>query len=260
MASDRYRHTRRRLTLLFALIALAVVIWALTDRSASRTAAGDPEVRIAGMPSGEASDEPPGEVEASFRYRILIDAGHGGHDPGAEGASGAYEKDFTLGVAMKVAELLGQNPEYDVQMTRTDDTFIELEDRAEEANALGADAFVSIHGNTYEEDPDVSGTETYYDEERFRPLADIVHAKLIEALGFRDRGVKLGDWVVLTDSHVPAILLELGFMTNPSEEAKMLTEATQDKAAQAIADGLEQYFAERDGAQGDGAPPPDAGS
>ncbi|MFB0846493.1 N-acetylmuramoyl-L-alanine amidase family protein [Paenibacillus oleatilyticus] len=93
----------------------------------------------------------------------MIDPGHGGKDHGATGASGSFEKDFTLKLAHKVEEMAKQEPRIQVYMTRTDDRFISSVDRERPkfANDLGADLFISIYGNTYE-DPGVSGMETYY--------------------------------------------------------------------------------------------------
>jgi len=83
-------------------------------------------------------------------YKVVIDAGHGGEDVGATGASGQYEKNFTLSVAKKVSKLLEQNPHIQVYMTRSDDSFISQESRHRPiyANDLNADLFLSIHANT----------------------------------------------------------------------------------------------------------------
>ncbi|RJE88442.1 N-acetylmuramoyl-L-alanine amidase [Paenibacillus sp. 1011MAR3C5] len=174
-------------------------------------------------------------------YTIVIDAGHGGKDPGANGASGAEEKDYTLALAKKVYALLQQDPKFDPYMTRDDDIFLELDERSAYSNELEADAFLSIHGNTYT-DPGISGTETYYDSLISIPLANAIHSKLIDATGFPDRGVKQEQWRVLVGSERPSVLLEVGFMTNPQEEAKMLEDDWQDRVAQSIVDGLKQYF------------------
>ncbi|WP_245585984.1 N-acetylmuramoyl-L-alanine amidase family protein [Paenibacillus pinihumi] len=175
------------------------------------------------------------------RHIIVIDAGHGGKDPGAEGVSGKYERAYTLSLTMKIAALLDQEPMFEPHMTRTDDTFIGLTDRARMANELHADAFISVHGNTFP-DPDIAGTESYYYADDSIRLANTIHQQLIQAAGFKDRGVKMEGWWVLKKSEVPAILLEIGFLTNRDEEAAMLSDAHQSKVAQAIVDGLKQYF------------------
>lgn len=177
-------------------------------------------------------------------FTIVIDAGHGGKDPGANGASGREEKEYTLSLAQKVYALLEQDPKYDAYMTRSDDTFLGLDERSALSNELEADAFLSIHGNTYT-DPSISGTETYYDSLISIPLANAIHDKLIGASGFPDRGVRQEQWRVLVGSERPAVLLEIGFMTNPQEEADMLDEAWQERVAQSIVDGLNDYFADK---------------
>ncbi|MGP0586160.1 N-acetylmuramoyl-L-alanine amidase family protein [Paenibacillus timonensis] len=178
------------------------------------------------------------------KYRIVIDPGHGGKDPGANSVSGREEKEFTLALARKVVDLLQQDPTFEPYLTRTSDEFIELEDRSKVANELHADALISLHGNTYEGPENVSGTETYYyaEGDGSRELAENIHQHLIEALDFRDRGVRQEEWKVLRTSEVPAVLAEIGFLTNAGNESVLLSEAGQDKAAQAIVEALKDYF------------------
>jgi len=176
----------------------------------------------------------------------VIDAGHGGKDPGADGASGNRERAFTLALSTKVFDLLQQEPMFEAYMTRTDDTFVGLKERAQIANDLEADAFVSIHGNTFI-DPDVSGTETYYYADESLLFASEVHKQLAKATGFKDRGVKKEGWEVLKNSNKLAILLEIGFLTNPSDETNMLSEMHQNRTAQAIVRGIKKYFVDREG-------------
>ncbi|MCC3373659.1 N-acetylmuramoyl-L-alanine amidase [Cohnella sp. REN36] len=239
---NRSRIRSRRLLFLLAAVALVALIWSFSNRVLPTTSASESRALL---PGGSA-DRPDGSAlpaTGTGRYKIVVDAGHGGFDPGAEGASGDEEKDFTLNLATKVADLLRREPElFEVHMTRTDDTYIELEDRSGMANAIDADAFISIHGNTFVEDPKVSGTESYYYDSGSQALAQAIHGPLLEALGFRDRGVKKEGWKVLTTSQVPATLLEIGFLTNPAEEAKLLEPKTQDQAAQAIVNGLKQFL------------------
>ncbi|GGH30910.1 hypothetical protein GCM10008013_34300 [Paenibacillus segetis] len=183
--------------------------------------------------------------KVSQRYKIVIDAGHGGKDPGAEGVSGNREQAYTLELSMKVVDLLQKEPMFEAYMTRTDNTFVGLEDRAQIANDLDADAFVSIHGNTYT-DPDVSGTETYYYADESLPFAREVHEQLAETTGFKDRGVKKEGWKVLTNSNNLAVLLEVGFLTNRSDETNMLSDMHQNRTAGAIVKGIKKYFVDRE--------------
>ncbi|GIP03327.1 hypothetical protein J28TS4_17340 [Paenibacillus lautus] len=176
--------------------------------------------------------------QAGTPYKIVIDPGHGGKDHGATGASGKFEKDFTLQVARKVEELAKQEQLIEVYLTRSDDRFMSSVDRErpEIANQLGADLFISIHGNTYE-DPGVSGTETYYYEDS-QFLAEIMQKHVVQTSGFRDRGVKKEDFFVLKDTNMPAALIEMGYLTNPQEENEMLTEDFQYRVASSILDGM----------------------
>ncbi|MCT1401279.1 N-acetylmuramoyl-L-alanine amidase [Paenibacillus sp. p3-SID867] len=181
------------------------------------------------------------EYQSETPYQVVIDSGHGGKDNGATGASGSFEKDFTLQLALKVEELAKQEPGIEVVLTRSEDRFISSIDRErpEIANRLGADLFISIHGNTYE-DASVSGTETYYYHENSRFLAEIMQKHMVQTSGFRDRGVKKEDFFVLKDSNMPAALIEMGYLTNPQEENEMLTEDYQYRMASSILDGIKE--------------------
>lgn len=238
MKSSKRQVQRRQALYLTALVALMGLVWSMYEWSTSISANPAPSRAQSGEPRNDSATLP----DSSPRFKIVIDPGHGGKDPGAEGASGKREHLYTLSLATKVFDLLREEPQFEPYMTRTDDTFIELGDRAKLANDLGADAFVSIHGNTYTE-PNVSGTESYYYDDDSKPLADEVHKQLAKTSGFQDRGVKRHNWQVLRESENLAILLEVGFLTNPNEEAQMLTEAHQNRTAQAIVDGIKNYFA-----------------
>lgn len=202
---------------------------------------------LSANPFERSSDTSDGHGESpNHRFKIVIDPGHGGKDPGAEGNSGRMEKDYNLSLALQVYELLRQEPMFEPKLTRSADTFIELEDRAGMANDWGADALVSIHGNTYK-DPSVSGTETYYRYDSGLSLAEAIHKQMVQAMGFRDRDVRQDELKVLTLSDMPAVLVEVGYLTNPQEEEVMLSEDGQARAAQAIVEGLRQFFAEKNG-------------
>ncbi|WP_047980261.1 N-acetylmuramoyl-L-alanine amidase family protein [Ornithinibacillus contaminans] len=181
-----------------------------------------------------------GEIDP---FKVVIDAGHGGVDPGSIGASGSYEKDFTLSVSKKVASLLEQDSKIAVSMTREADEFLssEARERPNFANDLGADVFVSIHANTFT-DPTVSGTETYYYHSNSKTFANKIHQYLIEATGYNDRGVKKENYFVLKDTTMPAVLLEIGYLTNPQDEQQMLTDDFQLSVAKAIVKGIKAYL------------------
>lgn len=176
-------------------------------------------------------------------FSVVIDPGHGGKDVGATGASGLYEKDFTLNLSKKVYEILEQEEKIQVHMTREEDTFISTLDmyRPKFANELEADLFISIHGNTFE-DPNVSGTESYYYHEKFKAFAETIHKKVVGSTGFNDRGVRNKDLFVVRYTDMPAVLLEIGYLTNPEEEEKMFTDEFQNSIANSISDGIKEYL------------------
>ncbi|MGG4454302.1 N-acetylmuramoyl-L-alanine amidase family protein [Brevibacillus porteri] len=176
-------------------------------------------------------------------YKIVIDPGHGGKDQGAEGVSGRVEKDFTLQLARKVKELAEQDSRMQVYLTRSDDRFLSSveRERPQFANQLGADLFISLHGNTYT-DPTVSGTETYYYHPESLPLAKSIQKYVRDATGFQDRGVKKEDFFVVKDTNMPAVLLEVGYLTNPSDEQKLMDEDFQYRIATSVIEGIQDYL------------------
>lgn len=182
-------------------------------------------------------------VDNSGRKTVVIDPGHGGSDPGTIGITNTHEKDFTLAVSLKVEALLQSEPEINVIMTRDEDVYPTRTERVALANQLKADIFVSIHGNSVLASPQASGTETYYyQRSSSKDLAKVIHKHLVKALGFKDRGVKEGNYQVIRETTMPAALLEIGFLSNLAEEEALFTEAVQDKAAQAIVEGIKEYL------------------
>jgi N-acetylmuramoyl-L-alanine amidase len=177
------------------------------------------------------------------KYKIVIDPGHGGKDPGATGNSGMEEKVYTLSLSKKIYALLKQEPMFEPYMTRTDDTSVALLDRAKLANDLKVSALISIHANLFK-DPQVTGTETYYYSDNSIKLAQVIHDQVLKAMGFKDRGVRKNQLKVLSHSNMPAILLETGYITNKNQEAAMVSKEGQTRTAQAVVNGLKQYFAE----------------
>ncbi|MCY8031134.1 N-acetylmuramoyl-L-alanine amidase [Bacillus inaquosorum] len=173
---------------------------------------------------------------------VYIDAGHGGEDSGAVG-NGLFEKDINLAVSEHVTDKLkveGANP----VVSRSDDHFLTLEDRVAKASANHADLFVSIHVNSGV--ASASGTETYfqsdYEGENSRRLAADIQSQLVSSLQTRDRGVKESDFYVITYSQMPSVLAELGFITNSSDADKLGSEQYQQKAADAIVNGIDSYY------------------
>ncbi|MFD2612093.1 N-acetylmuramoyl-L-alanine amidase [Paenibacillus gansuensis] len=178
---------------------------------------------------------------SSSRYKVVIDPGHGGTDPGASGITGYREKAFTLAVGLKVNKLLEQEPRLQVIMTRTGDTYPTLSDRSALANNAKADLFISIHGNSLVGSK-ATGIESYYLHQNSGAFAKIIHKNLLAATNMSDRKVRVENFHVVRETKMPAVLLELGFLSNASDEAKMKSESYQQKCAEAIVQSIKEYF------------------
>src|SRR5215475_10536405 len=148
--------------------------------------------------------------------RICLDSGHGGKDSGAVGPTGLRECDVVLDIVKKMGTIL-DGMGYDVSFTRLSDIFVELGERCRIANSLKCDYFVSIHCNS--NGPTAEGIETLYKSDAGKKLANPIQNNLIKDTGERDRGLKLrGDLAVLNGTNMPAVLVEVGFISNPKTE------------------------------------------
>ncbi|MBU5312237.1 N-acetylmuramoyl-L-alanine amidase [Tissierella carlieri] len=173
---------------------------------------------------------------------IIIDAGHGGVDPGAIGPTGVKEKEITLKLALKAGNLLksrGVNIEY----TRIDDRYVELKQRAIIANDAKARFFLSIHINSAT-NQSATGTETFafFQGGQGEKMARAIQSNLVEAIGLPNRGVKYANFAVLRETNMPAALTEVNFICNPKEEAMLKSEIFLDKAALGIAKGVIEFL------------------
>ncbi len=220
------------------------------------------------------------QLSMSSTPLVVIDPGHGGEQDGAVGVCGIKEKDVVLTISKKVAALINQTGTVKAQLTRTQDNDIELTQRPEIANKLGASLFVSIHANS-SPSPKSHGVETFFlshkasDKhalalakrenghhhhhiaEKSDPLAQILgqlqHQKnhqssqkfaiqlqgtLAKTLGTRNRGVLQAPFMVLKSTNMPAILVEVGFLTNEKECPKLGQKEHLDRIAQGIAKGI----------------------
>ena len=190
---------------------------------------------------------------------LYLDAGHGGYDPGAS-YFGISEKSLTLAIQSRVKAKL-EAEGYQVVTTRTSDTYVDLADRSRAANASESDIFVSIHINASGSSA-AQGIETYY----YQPyaeypsrinatyhanptrlsmsdtLANAIQSSLINATGAQNQGVKRQTFAVLRETTAPAVLLELGFLSNPQEAARLNTSAYQETLANAIVAGIKRYY------------------
>jgi N-acetylmuramoyl-L-alanine amidase len=220
-------------------------------------------------------------------HTIVIDAGHGGHDPGAIGPRGTREKDVVLKVALRLGELIKERmPDVNVVYTRSDDRFINLYERGRMANRAKGDLFVSIHANS-NRSSQPSGAEVYFlglhrsddafevmkkensvialedPATRTRELTDeeiilyeltntayIANSQYFSALldeQFKDhaqrrsRGVKQAGFLVLYHASMPAVLIETGFISNPTEEQFLRSDSGQRLLAESIFNGIKNY-------------------
>ena len=217
---------------------------------------------------------------------IVLDAGHGGHDPGATGPSGLTEKEVVLDVTKRVNRMVEEDLGIKVALTRSTDVFVPLRDRTNFANKQRADLFVSIHANAHPRAVS-EGVETYFlsseasdtdarqvaavengviqlespasrakggllksilwdlaqsefqQESSF--MAETVQDSMTRSLSLVNRGVKQAGFYVLGGAAMPAILIEIGFLTNPKEEKKLSTPAYRESVARAIYAGLSEY-------------------
>ncbi|WP_207736424.1 N-acetylmuramoyl-L-alanine amidase [Fusibacter ferrireducens] len=174
---------------------------------------------------------------------IVLDAGHGGHDSGAVGTK-AKEKDLALKATLLLENQL-KSLGFKVYMTRSTDEYIGLYDRADIANDLNADLFVSVHINATTNSV-ASGVEVLYASENpsgGKGLAELIQKQLVSTLGAKNRGIVLRpNLVVIRETKMPSVLCELGFISNPEEQDKMMTTAYLEKAAKAMVEGIKQFL------------------
>ena len=261
-----------------------------------RKPGADPKAQVALFPGTAESARlqlpivvpPPTREDLQWRarvpkMRIVVDAGHGGWDLGTVGRRGLLEKDVVLEIAQRLAKLLESRLGAEVILTRKDDNYIPLDERAGIANQAQADLFVSVHAN-YSDLPSARGVETYYTSffsspsakdiemresgiasksstaaalspadlheriEQSRRLAASVQRSLYGTLslqnpGLRDRGVKEASYVVLTETAMPGILAEVSFVSSPADEQKLRSDGYREQIAEALYKGIARYAA-----------------
>lgn len=219
---------------------------------------------------------------------VVVDPGHGGHDTGAIGYRGIMEKKLVLDIARRVRTILVRKG-YKIRMTRDSDRFIELEQRADIANNIGAAIFISIHANAVSKNKRlISGSEIYYlskaqkasskrtekienmgikkkissrwgslkyrvkrwllsrhfkkNREKSKELAEAVQRKLKRVTIGKSRGIKTANFSVLRNSYCPACLIEVGYLTNPTDATYLRRTSYKQKIAEAIAQGVIDYM------------------
>lgn len=206
---------------------------------------------------------PPKNARGIRIKTICIDPGHGGKDPGYL-VNGHHEETYTLLMARELQDVL-QDAGFKVVLTRTKDTYVELETRPELARKHKADLFISLHFNAFPRSTAVKGIETYcitpagayssnsggkgntrwvrgnQNTEKNMLFAYQVQRSLVKNFGAEDRGVKRARFKVLADAAMPAILIEGGFMSNPTDGKHIFSSTYRKKMARAIKDGILAY-------------------
>jgi len=175
------------------------------------------------------------------RLLVMLDPGHGGKDPGAIGIRGLREKDVILPIALRVATLLQQQGVQPV-LTRNNDRFVTLDGRVQMAARYRATLFVSIHANAINlSRPDVNGLETYYYSSG-AGLAQTIHNSVLRSVNIRNRGIRRARFYVLRKTSMPAVLVEVGFVTGAEDAPKLANAQHRERLAVAIANGILQYL------------------
>lgn len=183
-----------------------------------------------------------------YKDIVVIDPGHGGSAPGTSG-NGLVEKNINLDIALKLNKLFEQNPNVKAYFTRLEDLNPSFNDRTDMSNEVG-DMFISIHQNASGDGgTGPNGTEVFYLNPNTsdrgltsKDMAEILQKNLLDDLGLYDRKIKTSNLIVLRNNKMPAVLCEIGFLSNPSDASKLGTEQFRQKAAQSIYDSVLEIF------------------
>lgn len=204
------------------------------EMSTSRT-----QEEITSLPEKVNSEKIKIKTKKSGEKVVVIDPGHGGMDCGAT-RSGIYEKDITTDVSKRVTQILRSNG-YKVYMTRDEDKDVSLQDRVTFAEEHDPDIFVSIHVNS-SEGTTATGLETHYYHDYSISLAKTVHTALTKGVNSKDRGLFKSKFYVINHTTMPAILIEIGFISNDEERADMVSAKRKQATAKSIAEGIMNYY------------------
>ncbi|MFW6238759.1 MAG: N-acetylmuramoyl-L-alanine amidase, partial [Halanaerobiales bacterium] len=197
------------------------------------------------------SDSPARDIHLKFSRKsggesgdvIVLDPGHGGFDPGAVGKDGLREKEVNLEIALQVKDIL-ENSGYNVLMTREEDEFISLKQRVDMANEARGRIFISIHCNSANNNHS-TGSELFVHPEKIpgsRPLAEAIYKMLMEEPGLADRGIKEEEFYVIKNTEMPAILLEIAFLSNSHEESLLGSDVFRRRVSRSIVAGIKEYI------------------
>src|SRR5699024_2752100 len=172
---------------------------------------------------------------------IVLDAGHGGYDPGSTALNGQFEKDLVLNITKQIGQVL-ESHGATVVYTRTNDKYVSLFDRVRVSNAYWTDAFISIHLNAFTSNQ-INGVSThYFDGNNDAKLAQSIQNALMDELSLNDRGVQKDNYYVLRENRDLSVLLELGFITNQNDLNTITSSDYGTQVGNALAKGLANYF------------------
>ena len=175
---------------------------------------------------------------------ITIDPGHGGGEKGTTGCLGDKEKDFNLKLALKLQSKL-QEKGANIIMTRTNDKAVSLQDRVKIANDNNSQIFISIHANALPDslmNKDITGTEVYYFYPQAKELSQKILSSVNEKTGNTNGKIKAESFAVVRNTNAVSVLIEAGYMIDPEENFKLISEDYQNKLADGIVTGLERYL------------------
>jgi len=178
------------------------------------------------------------------RLVVVVDAGHGGPDPGAVGINGIQEKEIVLDISRRVQASLERGG-VQVVMTRNADIDLDLQPRVDIAQRANATVFVSIHANSINlSRQDISGLETYYYQSGLE-LARSIHRNVLQGTGIEDRGVRSARFYVLRRTSMPSVLVEVGFVTGRNDATRLSNSTYRQRMADSIARGVLEYLGQR---------------
>jgi len=214
--------------------------------TASQTATTSATSKPTAVNTATPKPSPTTNIYTTTSRMVVIDAGHGGMDPGTSGF-GVYEKDIALDVSKRLNALL-KSMGIETYMIREDDTFSDFPDRIKLANEKKAALYLSIHCDSFD-DPSVKGTATFYHPTRKTTLGGLtelqyatnIQEELVKKIGTVNRGLKDGSELgVIRAAEMPSALVELGFLSSPNDAALLKDESFRQKIAEGLAEGIKK--------------------
>ncbi len=180
------------------------------------------------------------EAQKKLGLKIVVDPGHGGYDTGAS-YGGFEEKDVNLVISEKLKKSL-EDVGISVFLTRDDDNFLSLAERVEITNSIKPDVFISIHGNALVSSRVIRGVETYYWTSQSHKLAYFIHRSILSHINIPDHYIRRAQFYVIRHASAPAVLAELGFLSNHDDRKLLTNSTTQDEYAKALTEAILKFL------------------